>query len=64
MMKMSADILNWGAHAPRVPFDAPRVEHFAVRANELKYLSDVAVRLADGASASTREARVLPGNIL
>jgi hypothetical protein len=63
-MKTFGNNLKWGARPPRAQFDAPRVEHFAMRATDLEISSAVAARLADGASASTREARVLPGNIL
>jgi hypothetical protein len=53
--------LIWGARPPRAQFDAPRVEHFAMRATEPKGSSSMVVRLADGASAQNgARARVLP----
>jgi hypothetical protein len=52
--------LIWGARPPRAQFDAARVEHFAMRATEPKGPSSMVARLADGASARTREGARAP----
>jgi hypothetical protein len=52
----------WGARPPRAQFDAPRAEHFVVRATKLNSLPSMAARLADEASARTPEAGVLPNS--